>query len=106
MLQHFCDGTDVGALYYCTNLWTFFSTIFIAYRAFRLGRPGNSVEQSKPCFSNNVCNQSGARDQFLASRQRDNVINVIEPQAPEKNRKILRPRCLDGVATMNIVKMQ
>ena len=90
---------------FITHLWTFFSTIFIAYRALRLGRPG-SVEQSKPCFSNNVCNQSGARDQFLASRQRDNVINVIEPQAPEKNRKILRPRCLDGVATMNIVKMQ
>ena len=104
MLQHFCDGTDVGALYY--KLVDLFSTIFIAYRAFRLGRPGNSVEQSKPCFSINVCNQSGARDQFLALRQRDNVFNVIEPQAPEKNRKILRPRCLDGVATMNIVKMQ
>ena len=27
-------------------------------------------------------------------------------QGPEKNRKIVRPQCLDGVATINIVKWQ
>ena len=27
-------------------------------------------------------------------------------QGPEQNRKIVRPQCLDGVATMNIVKWQ
>ena len=29
--------------------------------------------------------------------------NVIEPQGPEKMRKIFRSWCLDGVATINIV---
>ena len=45
--------------------------------------------------------QSWARDNLLASRQRD---NVILPQGPETNQKIVRPLCLDGIATINIVK--
>ena len=28
------------------------------------------------------------------------------PQGPEKNQKIVRPQCLDGVATINTVKWQ
>ena len=42
------------------------------------------------------------------TRQRDNVIYVASgtSQGPEKNRKIVRPQCLDGVATINIVKWQ
>ena len=49
--------------------------------------------------------QSWARDNCLASRQRQHD-NVIEPQGPEKNRKIIRPQCLDGVVTINKVKWQ
>ena len=47
--------------------------------------------------------QSWARNNFLASRQRD---NVTEPQGPEKIRKIVRPQCLHWVTAANIVKMQ
>ena len=32
--------------------------------------------------------------------------NVIEPQGPEKNQKIVRPKRLDGIATINKVKWQ
>ena len=46
--------------------------------------------------------QSWARDNFLASLQRQRV-NVIDSQGTEKNRKIFRSRRLDGVATTNIV---
>ena len=45
--------------------------------------------------------QSWACDNCLDSRQR----NTVEPHGQEKIRKILRSRCLDGVATTNIVKM-
>ena len=48
--------------------------------------------------------QSWARDIFLASRQRQRD-NVIQPQGPEKIRKILRSLCLQGVATTNIVTL-
>ena len=54
------------------------------------------------------CNylQSWARDNVLASRQRQRN-NVIEPRGQEKIRKILSSRrCLHGVAKTNIVKMQ
>ena len=39
----------------------------------------------------------------LRRRQRDNV-NIASGtgQGPEKNRKIIRPQCLDGVATINV----
>ena len=40
-----------------------------------------------------------ARDNFLASRQR----NTVEPWGPEQMRKIFKSRCLDGVSTLNIV---
>ena len=40
---------------------------------------------------------------FFWSRQRD---KIIEPQGPEKIRKIFWSRCLDGVATTNIVILQ
>ena len=46
--------------------------------------------------------QSWARNNFIASRQRIRD-NVTEPEGPEKNLKIFMPRCLDGVATPNIV---
>ena len=48
--------------------------------------------------------QSWACDIFLASRQRQRD-NVIQPQGPEKIRKILRSLCLQGVATTNIVTL-
>ena len=47
--------------------------------------------------------QSWARDNFLASRQRN--IASGTSQRPEKNRKIARPQCLDGVATIKYSKM-
>ena len=47
-------------------------------------------------------NQSFARDNFLASRQRQRN-NVIEPQGQEKIRKIFGSWCLDEVVTTNIV---
>ena len=50
--------------------------------------------------------QSWACDNFLASRQRQRNIASWNSQGPEKNRKIVRPQCLDGVATINIVKWQ
>ena len=53
--------------------------------------------------------QSWARDNVIASRQRQRDMQsdtVIEPQEPEKNRKIFRSRCLDGVATLDIVKLK
>ena len=39
-------------------------------------------------------------------QQRYNVHNIASEtsQGPEKNQKIVRPQCLDGVATINIVK--
>ena len=51
------------------------------------------------------CTQSWARDSFSdpLQRQRD---NVIEPQGPEKIRKIFRSRWQDGVATTNVVMLQ
>ena len=55
----------------------------------------------------NVC-QSWARDNCLALRQRQRN-NVTQPQGQsgtKKSRKIVRPQCLDGVATSNIVKWQ
>ena len=48
--------------------------------------------------------QSWARDNVLASRQRQRNIASGTSQGLEKNRKIVRPYCLDGVATINIVK--
>ena len=51
--------------------------------------------------------QCWARDNFLASRQRqcDNVL-VKEPRGQKKIGKILRSRCLNEVAKTNIVKTQ
>ena len=51
--------------------------------------------------------QSWARDNVLASRQRQRD-NVTEPQEPVRDQKkfkkyLVRPQCLDGVATANIV---
>ena len=37
------------------------------------------------------------------TRQRNRASRTS--QGPEKNRKIVRPRCLDGIATTDIVKM-
>ena len=48
----------------------------------------------------------------MTTRQRNNATtrqcNIASgtSQGPEKNRKIVRPQCLDGVATQNIVKRQ
>ena len=54
-----------------------------------------------------VQNQSWARDNFLASRQRQRNY-VTEPQGPvrdqKKIQKIFSPQCLDGVVTTKIVK--
>ena len=50
--------------------------------------------------------QSWARDNFLASRQRNVAFGTS--QGPEKNRKIVRPQCLEGVTTLfpdNIVTL-
>ena len=50
---------------------------------------GKQNEMSKSC------DQSWARDIFVASRQRN---NVIETQGQEKIQKLFRIRCLHGVA--------
>ena len=48
--------------------------------------------------------RAGGTDNFFASRQRQRD-NVIQHQGREKNLKILRSRCLNGVATTNMVIM-
>ena len=71
----------------------FFKFIFKTHGEMKIGR--------------RCCNylQSWARDNVLASRQRQRN-NVIEPQGSEKFRQIFRSRCLEGVATTNIVILQ
>ena len=41
---------------------------------------------------------------FATTTMRQRNIASGTSQVPEKNRKIVRPQCLDGVATINIVK--
>ena len=41
---------------------------------------------------------------FATTTTRQRNIASGTSQGPEKNRKIVRPQCLDGVATINIVK--
>ena len=71
----------------------FFIFIFKTHGEMKIGR----------CCCNYL--QSWARDNVLASRQRQRN-NVIEPQGSEKFRQIFRSRCLEGVATTNIVILQ
>ena len=61
------------------------------------------------CIYQILSDQSWARDNSLVSRQRQRD-NVIKPQGlvrdQPKNRKIVWPQCLSGVATINMVKWQ
>ena len=43
---------------------------------------------------------------FATTTTRQRNITSGTSQRPEKNRKIVRPQCLDGVTTINIVKWQ
>ena len=52
-------------------------------------------------IENRQLSQSWARDNFLASQQRNKASGTS--QGPEKNQKIVRPESLNGVATINIV---
>ena len=51
-------------------------------------------------------NQNWSRDIFLALRQQQCDNSLRDQSGTRKNRKIVRPQCLDGVATINIVKWQ
>ena len=44
--------------------------------------------------------------QFFKVRDNATTYYSLTSQGPEKNRKKVRPQCLDGVATINIVKWQ
>ena len=41
---------------------------------------------------------------YATTTMRQRNIASGTSQGPEKNRKIVRPQCLDGVATINVVK--
>ena len=43
---------------------------------------------------------------YATTTMRQRNIASGTSQGPEKNRKIVRPQCLNGVATINIVKWQ
>ena len=43
---------------------------------------------------------------FATMTAQQRIIASGASQGPEKNQKIVRPQCLDGVATINIVKWQ
>ena len=43
---------------------------------------------------------------FVTTTTRQRSIASETSQGPEKNRKIFRPQCLDGAATINLVKWQ
>ena len=92
------DCVPIGSgLESLNSVWTPFSHIP------EKAAPSGQIIRPKPVL--HTIKQSWARDNVLASRQRQRN-NVIEPQGSEKFRQIFRSRCLEGVATTNIVILQ